>query len=246
MNSESILQTFLMREINLSYEKIHFSQFHRTSKSIIAMETLIVICLLVVIFLLLEDKIIIKKSQIQKENQQKTDIILPEIMGLPKAVTRLSTPKNASESQSIEPEKESNNLANEIKEEDFDIEIPQEEPEKVLGQMPDFEDEEKEWGQYRVSDGEDGFATGVTFEELSTVGMLLSQEMSEPSLERKAVEIVQKIQGTELFSLLENSIEGASRKIAKLLDRSLSLEADSGSSILRKNDLRDFDIGNFV
>lgn len=210
------------------------------------METLIVICLLVVIFLLLEDKIIIKKRQIKKERQQKTDIILPEIMGLPKTATRLSTPKNAPESQNIEHEKESNNLANEIKEEDFEIEIPQEEPEKVLGQMPDFEDEEKEWGRYRVSDGEDGFATGVTFEELSTVGLLLSQEMSEPSLEKKAVEIVHKIQGTELFSLLENSIEGASRKIAKLLDRSLSLEADSGSSILRNNDLKDFDIGNFV
>ncbi|MBT2559807.1 conjugal transfer protein TraD [Pedobacter sp. ISL-68] len=210
------------------------------------METLIVICLLVVIFLLLEDKFVIKKRPVKKESQEKAAIILPQIMGLPRPATRLSTPKNAPESQSKEQEPQSDNLATEIKEDDFDIEIPQEEPEEVFSQMPDFEDEEKEWGKYRVSDGEDGFATGVTFEELSTVGMLLSQEMPEPSLEKQAVDIVRKIQGTELFSLLENSMEGASRRIADLLDRSLSAEADPGSSILRNNNLSDFNIGDFV
>ncbi len=57
---------------------------------------------------------------------------------------------------------------------------------------------------------------------------------------------VQKVQGTELFSLLKNSIEGASRKIAGLLDSTLSSETEAGSSFLRNNDLRDFDIGEFV
>ncbi|ANF52999.1 conjugal transfer protein TraD [Chryseobacterium glaciei] len=210
------------------------------------METLIVICLLVVIFLLLEDKFVIKKRPVTKESQNKTAIILPEIMGLPKPATRLSTPKNAPESQNNQQETKSNNLASEIKEEDFDIEIPQEEPEEVFGHMPDFEDEEKEWGKYRVSDGEDGFATGVTFEELSTVGMLLSQETPEPSLEKQAVDIVRKIQGTELFSLLESSMEGASRRIAALLDRSLSAETVAGSSTMRNGNLDGFDIEDFV
>jgi len=41
-------------------------------------------------------------------------------------------------------------------------------------------------------------------------------------------------------------MESASRKIAELLDGSLSTDADSSSSILRKNDLEDFDIGEFV
>jgi hypothetical protein len=45
---------------------------------------------------------------------------------------------------------------------------------------------------------------------------------------------------------LENSIEDASQKIAKLLDSTVSSETDSGSSFLRKNDLKDFDIGEFV
>ena len=41
-------------------------------------------------------------------------------------------------------------------------------------------------------------------------------------------------------------MEGASRKIAELLDSTLSSETEAGSSTLRKNDLGDFDIREFV
>jgi hypothetical protein len=41
-------------------------------------------------------------------------------------------------------------------------------------------------------------------------------------------------------------MESASRKIAELLDGSFSYETDASSSSLRKNDLEDFDIGEFV
>ena len=67
-----------------------------------------------------------------------------------------------------------------------------------------------------------------------------------PSQKETATVLIQKIQGTELFSLLENSMEGASQKIAELLDSTFSSETEAGSSTLRKNDLRDFDIGEFV
>ena len=67
-----------------------------------------------------------------------------------------------------------------------------------------------------------------------------------PALQQKAVDIVQRLQGTELFSLLENSMGGASRKIAELLDKSLSAGTDFSSPDLRKSDLEDFDIGEFV
>ena len=76
--------------------------------------------------------------------------------------------------------------------------------------------------------------------------MLLQKENLEPSQKKTAVALIQKIQGTELFSLLENSMESASRKIAELLDSTLSSETEDGSSTLRKNDLGDFDIGEFV
>ena len=126
------------------------------------------------------------------------------------------------------------------------MQIPQEELDEVFGNIPDFEEEEEEWNRYGIFGGNVGFAQGVTFEELSSVGMLLQKDKLEPSQKETAVAIVQKIQGTELFSLLENSMESASRKIAELLDGSLSSETNSSSSNLRKNDWEDFDIGEFV
>jgi hypothetical protein len=41
-------------------------------------------------------------------------------------------------------------------------------------------------------------------------------------------------------------MESASRKIAELLDGSFSSETDPGSSILRRKELEDFDIEEFV
>ncbi|MGJ1345493.1 hypothetical protein [Sphingobacterium spiritivorum] len=76
--------------------------------------------------------------------------------------------------------------------------------------------------------------------------MLLQKEKLETAQKETAIAIVQKIQGTELFALLESSMEGASRKIAELLDSTLTSETEPSSSTLRKNDLNDFDIGEFV
>ena len=210
------------------------------------METLIVICLLIVIVLLLEDKIVIRKMTEQKTKHGKPNPKLPDIMGQPKSMRSLSVPKSAIESQSKKRKHEMNNFDIEIDEVDVDIQIPQEELDEVFGNMPDFEEEEVEWNRYGISGGNNGFAQGVTFEELSSVGMLLQKENLEQSQKETTVAIVQKIQGTELFSLLENSIENASRKIAELLDSSLTSDADAGSSTLRKNDLEEFDIGEFV
>ena len=210
------------------------------------MEVLIVICLLIVIVLLIKDKIIIKKVVSKQEQPPFVNPNLPEIMGIPKPMKRLSVPNRTSKSLNENPVKEIDNFESEIEENDFDIEIPQEELDDVFRIMPDFEEEEEEWNRYGISGGDYGFAQGVTFEELSSVGMLLQKEKLEPSQKETAVAIVQKIQGTELFSLLENSMESASRKIAELLDGGLSSETDAGSSFMRKNDLSEFDIGEFV
>lgn len=211
------------------------------------MENVIVICLLIVIVLLLQDKIVIKKrSGQQQPKQEKVNPNLPDIMGQPKPVRSLSIPNNASESQIAETEINPYNLDIEYDEnENVGVQIPQEELDEVFSNMPDFEQEEEEWNRYGISSGDDSLAQGITYDELSSVGALLQKENLEQAQKETAIAIVQKIQGTELFSLLENSIEGASRKIAMLLDSSLS-ETDSDSSTLRKNDLGDFDIGEFV
>jgi hypothetical protein len=210
------------------------------------MEVLIVICLLIVIVLLIKDKIIIKKVVSKQEQPPFVNPNLPEIMGIPKPMKRLSVPNSTSKSLNEDLVKEIDNFESEIEENDFDIQIPQEELDDVFRNIPDFEEEEEEWNRYGISGEDYGFAQGVTFEELSSVGMLLQKEKLEPSQKETAVAIVQKIQGTDLFSLLEDSMESASRKIAELLNGSFSSETDTNSSTLRKNDLEEFDIGEFV
>ena len=211
------------------------------------MEIVIVICLLIVIALLVHDKIVIKKNSERKPIQEKSNPKLPDIMGQPRPKRSLSVPNNATESQVEELELNPDNFDIEYDEnENVGIQIPQEELDEVFSNMPDFGEEQEEWNRYELSNGDNGFAQGVTFEELSSVGVLLQKEKLKQSQKETAIDIVQKIQGTELFSLLENSMEGASRKIAELLDSSLSSETKAGSSTLRKNDLDGFDIGKFV
>ncbi len=211
------------------------------------METVIVICLLVIIVLLVQDKIIIKKKSEQKPTQEKVNPNLPDIMGQPKPVRSLSVPNSANESQIMEQEINPDNLDIEYDEnENVGIQVPQEELDEVFSNIPDWEEEEEEWNRYGISSGDNSLAQGVTYDELSSIGALLQKENLEQSQKETAVAIVQRLQGTELFSLLENSIEGASRKISELLDSTLSSEAEASSSTLRKSDLGDFDIGEFV
>jgi hypothetical protein len=211
------------------------------------MEIVIVICLLIVIVLLLQDKIVIKKSSEEKPMQEKVNPNLLDIMGQPKPVRRLLVPNIANESHIAEQEINPDNLDIEYDEnENVGIQIPQEELDEVFSNMPDLDEEEEEWNRYEISGGDNGFAQGVTYDELSSVGTLLQNENLEQSQKETAIAIVQKIQGTELFSLLENSMEGASRKIAELLDSRLSAVTDNSSSTLRKSNLSDFDIGEFV
>ncbi|TDD97851.1 conjugal transfer protein TraD [Flavobacterium cellulosilyticum] len=210
------------------------------------METVIVICLLIIIFLLAKDKIVIEKHHKQQPRQEKVNSSLPDIMGQPKPQRSLSVPKKSYDSQEPKEVRYNDNFDIEIDEDKVELQIPQEELDEVFGNVPDFKNEEEEWNSYGISDDDNGFAQGVTFEELSTVKTLLKKEKMRPSQKETATVLLQKIQGTELFDLLENSIEDASQKIAKLLDGTLSSKTDSGSSFLHKNELEDFDIGEFV
>lgn len=211
------------------------------------METIIVICLLIVIALLVHDKIVYKKKQEHKVKQEKVNPNLPDIMGQPKPVRSLSVPNTAIESQVEEEIINHDNLDIEYDEnEEVSIQIPQEELDEVFSKIPNLKEEEEEWNRYGISGADNSLAQGVTYDELNAVGELFQKDNLEPSQKETAIALVQKLQGTELFSILENSIEGISQKITKLLDSTLSSETEAGSSTLRKNDLSDFDIGEFV
>lgn len=204
------------------------------------MEILILICLMVVIALLIYDKLPLQRTQSTKHDEMSLN--LPDIMGKP----NLSVPNSAIISQVKKETMNPHNLDIEFDENEI---IPHQNSKEELDEdssdVPDFEEEEEEWKRYGMSSDNNGFAQGVTFEELSQVGNFLEKNEQELSKIETTTTIVQKLNGTELFSLLENSIENASINIAKLLDSSISSESESNSSILKKS-LDDFDIREFV
>ena len=211
------------------------------------MEIVIVICLLIIIALLLQDKVVIKWKSGQKMLPDKVDPKLPDIMGRPKPQRGRSVPNRATERKNGNPGITPDNLDIEYDaNETLGVQIPPVELDEAFGNITNLEEEEEEWKGYGISGGDDCFAQGVTFEELSSVGILLQKENLEPSQKETAVAIVQKIQGTELFGLLESSMEHASRKMAELLDSRLASVTDSGPTTLLNNDLEDFDIGQFL
>lgn len=204
------------------------------------MEILILICLMVVIALLIYDKLSLQRTQSSKDEENSLN--LPNIMGKPNPSMPNSAIKSQVKKETINP----HNLDIEFDENEI---IPhqnsKEELDEDLSDVPDFEEEEEEWKRYGMSSDNNGFAQGVTFEELSQVEKFLEKNEQELSKLETTTTIIQKLNGTELFSLLENSIENASINIAKLLDSSISSESESNSSILNKN-IDDFDIGEFV
>ncbi|MBW3524715.1 conjugal transfer protein TraD [Chryseobacterium sp. NKUCC03_KSP] len=209
------------------------------------MEILILICLLIIIVLIIKEKIVFQKRSEKKITSENTK---PSsgIMGLSKSVNSQKLPNNDGESRTEIQTHRTSNFEEEIDNKTVDIQIPQEELDDVFISTPDFEVEEEEWSQYQIFDNDNGLATGVTFEELNTVETFLKDQKSELSQKETAAEIIQKIHGTELFNLLENSIEGASIKIAALLDRNLSFENNSNSSFYQNKNFDGFDITHFT
>jgi hypothetical protein len=78
------------------------------------METLIVICLLVVIVLLLHDKGVFTTKPVKKQEENNSNLHLPDIIGLPKPVKRLSVPNSANESHPDKQEKDTGKFDQEI------------------------------------------------------------------------------------------------------------------------------------
>lgn len=212
------------------------------------MEKLIILCLLILVAILLYDRIIFTNKAGKIKTVSDTNPELPSIIGQPRS---LSTLQNL-----ITTDVKQSNDENEINPEDLDIEydenetlykqIPNEDLAKVFNKTLDFEEEEEEFYQQALSEKNNGFAQGVTFEELCTVNTLLQKDQLDQEEKQTTTELVQRLQGTELFSLLEDSIEGASQKIAKLLDNSLSSESAKAQSAMLSNRSDDFNIEEFI
>ncbi|AZA89828.1 MULTISPECIES: hypothetical protein [Chryseobacterium] len=208
------------------------------------MEQLIIIGLLLVIILLLCDRKF--TNQHPKEKSAEAHLTVPSIMGKTKIEERKLQPSDADQGQGESSVINVNNFDSETKEEVFENTASKKELDEILVKNNDWEYEEEDWQYQDDSKIESGFATGVTFQELSTAGQLLQQEVLETDLEKQAVNIIQKIQETELFDLLENSLGDASKRIVALLSQSISNKVEDISVKKRQDNAEGFDIGEFV
>lgn len=207
------------------------------------MELLIVMCLLMVILLLISDKIEIRKIVYRKEEPYDSENEPSDMMGKSRSNSSQFFPKKDNKSQNKIQKKDTHNFTEESYTEH---KMLQEESEENPIDFPDFEQEEEEFRKLSLNEQNKGLTQGVTLDELGIVRDLLGEENPNHSQREVAVKIVQKIHGTELFSLLENSMEKASEKIAKLLESRVPINKTSGSSTTQPKDIQDFDIGEFV
>lgn len=205
------------------------------------MEQLIIILLLIIIIMILLDR----KFSLNIRGKDRSDANknLPSIMGDVKQIERQRLPIGANERQDEWALIAQHTFDPETKEEEFEALGQRKNTNDILVKNDEWEEDED--SLYENSIIESGFATGVTFQELNTVGQLLQQDVLEPDLEQQAVEIIQRIQGTELFDLLENSLGDASKRIAILLYESISND-DRTLSSKQDNSSDSFDIGEFV
>lgn len=196
-------------------------------------EIAILICLIVVIILLLVEKV--KIGGAEHKGQQVEEKTLPDVIGkvviaeketMPawlanrkKLVEKLIATKAGQEDTDAIKNKNNDDIkSSDVIEQDDDNDVP-----------PD----------------DDRFVQAVSVEELTKVGKLLQQDSLDTVQERETAGIIQKIEGTEFFNMMRDSIDGASQKIAKLLDKSIS-EEKSDIPKDNPNALDDFDIVDFI
>ncbi|WP_147420897.1 hypothetical protein [Sphingobacterium siyangense] len=116
---------------------------------------------------------------------------------------------------------------------------------QLEGEVPIDPIEDEEWLEDEFPPYDERFSQGVSLEELLTVGKLLQQNDLESEQQNKLIDVMQKIQGTDLYNVLENTIEGASQRVAILLDKTLDSK-NLNDPAPSEGNLDDFDIGNFL
>ena len=210
------------------------------------MEKIIIVSLLAVIAILLHLRTKAKNSN--QPNKTRNDPLpgVPDIVGRPKLGGRQTEPLHATGTQNSDNTPATPTFDN-VNKRAVKPAIPQEDPDEEG--IPDWDEEEEEMKGYAANTAhriEDGLATGVTYDELATVGQLLQRKALKAAEKKSTVSVASKIDGTELMHMLETAVGDASKKIAKLLDRADDYESDSGSSALRNDNEVNFDIGDYV
>lgn len=202
------------------------------------MDTLIQIvilsCLLLVIILLSVDKVKIIRTQTKVVAQK--EIRLPDVVGKVNSPVKEKTPAWLAKRKKLVEKMVANNVMQENT--DSTKNDHKEEHNSVT--------DRKEFDEDDVPPDDDRFGQAVSLNELTKVGNLLQQDNLDSAQEKEATDIIQKIEGTELFAMMQQSIEGASQKIARLLDKSLLEKDNVVQKENQSNEFDNFDIGDFI
>ncbi|MFC3355996.1 hypothetical protein [Sphingobacterium zeae] len=125
------------------------------------------------------------------------------------------------------------------------VKISSVEDESALEDTPDADlmeiDEEG-----TVPTDDESFGQAVSLDELTKVGNLLQRDWLDVAEEKETTDIIQKLEGTEFLTMMQQSIDGASQKIAMLLDRSHSASKHVRSKAVENDTFDNFDIGDFI
>ncbi|WP_185286232.1 hypothetical protein [Chryseobacterium indologenes] len=200
------------------------------------LQIVILICLIVVIILLLVDKVkfIKPQSKIYRKVAQKAE---PDVIGkvtIPekeKAPIWLANRKKLIEQMLA-------NKADQGNDDPTRNDQEQESASNFNNEEPDDTD--------NIPLDDDRFGQAVSLNELTKVGDLLKQDNLDAAQEKETSDIIQKIEGTEFLTMMQQSIDGASQKIARLLDKSLSEKQNVIPKENQNNALDNFDIGDFI
>lgn len=189
------------------------------------MEILILICLILVIILLLHEKVHISIKRKDSNQIGKNETSVPSLMGPARTFQGKPMPEIASKSQSADALESNNKFDSETNtQSQAELEQELEESEYVDPPKP-----------------EEALSQGVSGTDVKKVVGILQKDYVNAMEKREAAAIVQKLQGTELFNLIESSIAGSSGKIAALLD-----QASKSTISSSQQDADDFDIREFV
>ena len=209
------------------------------------MGTIIIGLLVLAVALLLY---VIAKGKKDKNNVPQNDdplAGLPDIIGRPKGIPAYSSPSTTVRGKKETALNKTDNFDKRNVATSKDSEMLQEGPDAVTTK-PDLKEEEQEMQEYAASGKNEDFATGITFDELAIAQEMLARQSLHPTDEKTAIAIVSKIDGTELLGLLESKIGDASKRIAMLLDRSITKQSGDSDSFLRNDTQDGFDVGDYI
>lgn len=107
----------------------------------------------------------------------------------------------------------------------------------------DWEEEEEILSRYQEPDGNSGYASGVSFEELEKLGQLITKDELQRVEVMEAGEVLHKMAGTELLESMISSLPEAIERISRQIENELSIRQRSNEKVPQ---WMSFDISNYL